>query len=175
MAKKAEPSIEEIIAKHAGKGHPEGCQCDACKAEDEEAKKAKAADDDEDDDKKKKDEEDDEEEAKKASASDAVAIIQLCKLAGMPDLANEFILAGHSAKDVQSKLSTLRAGKSQKMKVTNNTSTSASDPATLFRAEFERLMADNSPNKPERFAKFIESNKAQYLEYANNRKGAVRQ
>jgi capsid assembly protease len=164
-------SIDELIAKHADEDMKhdednENCACDAC--ESKKAKKAEAEDDEEDD-KKKKNEEDDE-EAKKAAAvngrADAVRIVNLCTLAGMPALASDFLANSYTVAQVEKALLKHRAGKSKSVKIAS----SATKPANQLAATAAQIMKDKTlTNKADAYREYLMEHPGEYLQTMLNR------
>jgi signal peptide peptidase SppA len=180
MAKKnIDLSIDELIALHAAKKAEEDEYADKECSDDEEMKKKADAEDgddeDSEDDKKKKEDGEDEDDAKKGKKAnaDAIRIVTLCKLAGMSDLASDFILSGATPKDVETALLKHRSAKSKAVRIPNSTVKPASEfAATAKTIEQDKKLDKNK--KADAYREYLMAHPEQYLQTMLNRNSGKR-
>jgi hypothetical protein len=100
-----------------------------------------------------------------SAAADLKEIATLCRIAGRPELAAEFITTGLSVKDVQKKLVDLRAEGSSQHQISNRVATNAtkSMDALIASATQEAKRSGNSPAVA--VARAIEANPEVYAAY----------
>lgn len=121
------------------------------------SKKAKAAKDGEDSD---DDSDDDSEDDKKGSRADAVRIVNLCTLAGLPTMAAEFLASDYSVAQVEKALLKQRAEKSKEVRV------SSGGASTNHLEQFRSAAAEISKkgeNAASEYKKYLLTHAAEYV------------
>jgi hypothetical protein len=152
----ADEPVAAIVAAEPDKSDDDEDDEDEKKSKAKAKAKAKAA-------KEKEDEDEACDMESKGSRADAVRIVNICALAGMPNLASEFLAADYSIQEVEKALLKHRAGKSKEVKISSGATTKITD----FRITAAEMLAKK--DQADAYRKYLVAHANEYISVMSNR------